>query len=378
MRHGLVLTGGGARGAYQAGALLGIAEITGAHELPFSVVTGTSAGSINAAFLMARADDFQGATRALCDLWATLKASDVFRTDVATLSSIGARWLTDLALGGFIGSGRAKSLLDTSPLRTLLEENVDSTALAHVLDGGARTLALTATNYHSGIAITFYQGARDLAGWTRTGRMGARASLGVQHVLASSAIPVFFPPVEIDGAFYADGCIRLGTPFSPAIHLGADRALAIGTRHRSREADPFDLRHGDSPLRSPSHADVGGTLLNAVFLDAIDGDFERVDRINRTLALIPPDARSRHELRLFPATLLLPSTDLGAVAAKAEAHLPLMLRHLMKGLGVGDGTGWDLLSYLAFDEAFTSRLVGIGFEDAKRSSAAIENFFSGS
>jgi NTE family protein len=375
---GLVLTGGGARGAYQAGVLLGIAEITGSHRLPFSILAGTSAGSINAAFLASHADDFQGATRALCDLWSTLSAGDVFRTDIASLSAKGAHWLRDLALGGWIGGGHAESLLDTTPLRRLLERNFDPLAVAKAIgQGQLRALAITATNYHTGVAVTFIQGAEDVAGWTRTSRLGVRATIGVDHVLASSAIPVFFPSVAIGGAHYADGGIRMGTPFSPVIHLGADRILAVGIRSRAHEPDPLDLHHEKSPLAAPTHADVGGTLLNAVFLDAVDSDFERLERINRTIAILAPELRATQTLRPIGATLLLPSEDLGRVAAKVHSHLPVLLKHLLAGLGVDARSGWDLLSYLAFDSAYTARLVAMGYEDALRQNATIRSFFAG-
>ncbi|MFO0673641.1 MAG: patatin-like phospholipase family protein [Polyangiaceae bacterium] len=376
-RHSLVLTGGGARCAYQAGALLGIAEITGARTLPFPILAGTSGGSINAAFLASRADDFQGAARGLCDLWTTIRASDVFRTDVSALTKTGVGWLSDLALGGFIGSGHAQSLLDTAPLRAFLARHLDTERLARgVARGDVRALAVTATDYHTGTAVTFFDGDASLVGWTRTNRLAVRARVTVDHIMASSAIPVFFPPVVLDGAFFADGCIRMGTPFSPAIRLGADRVLAIGIVRRSHTPDPFDLRHGEAPLAPPTHADVAGTLLGALFLDALEADFERLERINRTLALIAPTLRDAQALRRVPATMLLPREDIGALAARTEKDLPLMLRHLLEGLGVGTESGAALLSYLAFDAPYTTRLVDAGYEDARAAEDTIRAFFA--
>ncbi|MGZ3449129.1 MAG: patatin-like phospholipase family protein, partial [Polyangiales bacterium] len=214
---GLVLTGGGARGAYQAGALLALSEITGAHELPFPVLTGSSAGSINATFLASRADDFQRAARELADLWTTIEPAKVYRTGVGTLAKTAAEWLADLGLGAWIGTGRSKALLDTTPLHQLIESNFDTAALAHhIARGRVRAIGVTATDYKNGLGITFFQGSPDIQPWTRVTRVGVREDISPTHVLASSAIPLFFPAVELAGQWFADGSIRLSTPLSPA------------------------------------------------------------------------------------------------------------------------------------------------------------------
>lgn len=360
---GIVLTGGGARGAYQAGAVLALGEITRARALPFPVLAGSSAGSINAAYLASRAEDFPQAARDLADLWTTLSPSDVFRTDTPSMMATGVRWLEDLSLGGWIGTGRGRSLLDTDPLRAMLEARFDAEALArNVSAGRVRGLGITATNYARGVGVTFFSGARDIVPWSRVTREGRRAALDARHVLASSAIPMFFPAVELDGAWYADGSIRLSTPLSPAIHMGASKVLAVAVRHDATgvTAPPPHATH-----RYPSTAETGGVLLNALFLDALESDVERTTRINHTLSLLAPEvlATQQTPLRRVDVLVLRPSMDPGALVLRTLDRFPPTVRHLFRGLGASDDAGWDLLSYLAFDGAYTTRLLELGYED---------------
>jgi len=360
---GLVLTGGGARGAYQAGAVLAISEIVPGHALPFPILAGSSAGSINVAYLGSRADDFPQAARDLADLWTSLEPSKVFKTDAVTLAKTGVGWIEDLGFGGWIGTGRGKSLLDTAPLRELLHAQFDAAALAHhVRAGRVRGAGITATNYESGLAVTFFEGDASIAPWNRVTRVGLRAAIDFRHVLASSAIPVFFPAVEIDGDWYADGSVRLSTPLSPAIHMGAERIVAIAVRHEAERAAGSAPRE---PVGYPTLADTGGVLLNALLLDALESDVERTRRINLTLSLLAPEVRAsqRTQLRNVDVLALRPSVDLGSLVMKTLERFPLVVRHLFRGLGASDVAGWDLLSYLAFDVAYTTRLLELGYED---------------
>lgn len=360
---GLVLTGGGARGAYQAGAILAISEILPRSTLPFPVLAGSSAGSINVAYLGSRADAFPQAARDLADMWTDLEPSKVFRTDAATLARTGVDWIEDLGFGGWIGTGRGKSLLDTAPLRELLQTQFDAAALAHhVAAGRVRGAGITATNYESGLGVTFFQGDASIGGWNRVTRVGVRSPIDFRHILASSAIPIFFPAVEIDGDWYADGSIRLSTPMSPAIHLGAERIVAIAVRH---QASSVGVAAPHPPVAYPTPADTGGVILNALFLDALESDVERTLRINQTLALLSPEVRAsqRTPLRTVDVLILRPSVDLGTLVMKTLDRFPPMIRHLFRGLGASDVAGWDLLSYLAFDVAYTTRLLELGYED---------------
>jgi NTE family protein len=359
---GLVLTGGGARGAYQAGALLAIAEITGARRIPFGVVAGASAGALSAAYLVARAREFRPASRGLADLWSTLLPRSVFRTDTATIVKTAGGWSADLGLGGLIGTGRGKALLDTSPLRELVTKSLDVRALRRNLRlGVVHGLAVTATSYRTGLGITFFEGAQSIQPWSRVTRIGTRAEIGIDHVMASSAIPLFFPAVCVDGEWYSDGCIRLSTPLSPAIHLGARRILAISVRSAGQ---PEERAARETPAY-PTAAETGGVLLDAIFLDALESDVERVTRINETLGLVSPEARARRSTRLERVDVLVlrPSVDLASLVLTAVDRFPAPVRHLFRGLGASETGGWDLLSYLAFDGIYTTRLLDLGYED---------------
>ena len=376
---GLVLTGGGARAAYQAGVLRGIAEITGSERLPFQVLTGVSAGAINGVALAADAErDFKASTEKLWSTWHELTVHDVFRTDPASLVGIGARWVRDLGLGGFLGGTASSFLLDTAPLRDLLASRIDfGKVRAHVDSGRVRGVAVSATNYFSGTAVTFFDAHPDVQPWYRTTRIAKRTRLELDHVLASSAIPIFFPPVRIAGSHYGDGCIRLSAPLSPAIHLGADRIIAIGIRYFRSQETTIRLNEGIYPDSVPL-VSIVGVLLNAVFLDSLETDLERLERINRTIQLLDQERLGAHpdRLRTIPILAIKPSRDLGSLASEQFMRFPRALRHLLRGLGASDDKGWDLLSYLAFDTAYTGRLLELGYEDALGQKAEIEAFIA--
>lgn len=373
-RLALVLTGGGARGAYQAGVLRGIADLLPrGSPCPFTVLTGASAGAINAIALGAGSADFRAATERLWDTWANLASRRVFRSDVASLAFIATHWLKDLALGGLLGTSRSTHLLDTAPLRRLLGHELDFPSLREsVRAGRVHAVAISATNYGSGAAVTFFEAEEGVRPWARNARVGVRTSLSLEHVMASAAIPVFFPPEPLGGTFWGDGCIRLSAPLSAAIHLGADHVLAIGVRMSPTGANLH--AHAMQALPRVSAADLGGTLLNAVFLDSLEADLERMRRINRTLALLPPGSQHPDGLRAVPVEAILPSRDLGRLARAAVASLPLPLRYMLRGIGVSEAKGWDLLSYLAFDPSYTRPLLELGFEDAHASRAALAPF----
>lgn len=372
---GLVLTGGGARGAYQAGALEAIADITGARELPFRVISGSSAGSLNAVHLASRAESFAAATRELCALWSGLRSSLVFRTGPAILMKTATEWIADLGLGSWIGTGRGRSLLDTAPLRELVTSSFDVDALHHhVVRGDVHGIAVTATNYENGLGVSFFEGDASIAPWTRVTRVGVRARIGHDHVLGSAAIPLFFPAVEIEGDWYADGSIRLSTPLSPAIHMGAEKILAIAVRH----AASGEARTSARPCAYPSTAETAGVLLNAFFLDALESDVERAARINQTLCLLTPEVLAAHHTPLVPIEVLVlrPSVDPAALVLETLKHFPATVRHFFRGLGASDTAGWDLLSYLAFEHEYTRRLVELGHEDTLARADEIRRFLA--
>lgn len=247
----------------------------------------------------------------------------------------------------------------------------------HLLSGRLRGAAVTATAYHSGTAMSFFDGAPEIATWSRSNRIGVRARLGVEHVLASSAIPMFFPPVSLSRGSFGDGCIRLSAPLSPAIHLGAERIVAIGIRYFRTPAET-STEARIAPHAPTTIAQIAGVLFNALFLDSLDADIERLQRINATLSLIGEEERARmaHPLRRIPLLVLRPSLDLGSLAVEEYRSLPLTLRHLLEGIGATGDSGWDLVSYLAFSQAYIERLIELGYEDTRARRAEIEAFLA--
>jgi NTE family protein len=378
-RTGLVLTGGGARSAYQVGALRALAEISGPGPLPFGVLAGISAGAINGAAIAAGAEDFARAVARLAETWAALTPDRVYRTGALKLASIGSRWIRDLSGGGLLGRSGINYLLDPAPLRELVEATIPFGRMRrHLRSGRLRGVAVSATNYHTGAGVTFFEGAADIEPWVRSTRVGQRARIGADHVMASAAIPVFFPPVKIDRMFYGDGCVRMNHPLSPAIHLGARRILAISVRY-VRPPEETARREARDRVEALPLSEIAGVLLNAVFLDSVDSDLERLERINKTLALIPRERLNPRDvdLRVVPALVLRPSVDLGKMAADEYVRFPGMLRFLLKGIGATGNAGEDLLSYLAFEPIYLQRVMDLGYADTLARRAEIEEFLTG-
>jgi len=367
MNLGLVLTGGGARAAYQTGVVKALAELAGGGPSPFNVITGVSAGAINGAYLMSNADDFSKASDGLHRLWTTLETERIYRSDPAAVATLGSRWLRTLGLGGILGKKRANYLLNTGPLRILLEENLRLERIpGFIRNGILRGVAFSCTNYLTGTAISFFDGHEEIQSWVRSTRLGQRETLTNHHVMASSAIPVFFPPERLDGALYGDGCIRLTSPLSPAIHLGRTNEQTLEL-NRSLKREDLSL------------AEIGGVLLNAVFLDSLETDIERMERINNTLSLMTEDQRRAHPsaLKQIPILALRPSRDLGQLARGTLKEFPTLIRYLLRGVGAQDDKGWDLVSYLAFEAAYTGQLAELGYEDTYSRKEEIQEFLFG-
>lgn len=366
---GLVLSGGGARGAYQAGVARAIAEIAAAAgvKVPFRAIAGVSAGAINAAYLGAFAHDLLNGARNLCDLWSGLTPELVYETSALSLGRIGARWARTLSLSPIVGGVPATSLLDTSPLRRLLSQTLPFASLhRNVAQGVLSGVALTATDYATTHTVTFYDSAGRIPPWKRRRRLSQEVALGVEHVMASSAIPIFFEPVAVGSDFYGDGCLRNTAPLSPAIHLGADRLIVVGVRRR-----PGTLDDSPRPVR-PTLARILGVLLNAVFFDAVDFDVERLTSINRMLevtGMVPAGS----PVKPIEILTIQPSEDLGLIARDEVAHLPRVLRYLLRGMGTAEEAS-EVISYLSFEATYTSRLIEVGHRDAMEVRGQIEAF----
>jgi len=372
---GLVLTGGGARAAYQVGALKALAELFGNGPLPFPVVCGVSAGAINGSAIAAEAEDFPGAVKHLADTWLSLTPDRVYRTDALSLVSIGSGWFRGLTAGGMQPPRRYNHLLDTAPLRELLAREIRFERIReNVQQGLVRGVAVSATSYETGTSVTFFDGAPQLRPWARSRRMGLKTPITLDQVMASASIPIFFPPVQVGRSWFGDGGVRLNAPMSPALHLGADRVLVIGIRHPRTPEETAELNEAaerdDLPL-----SQILGVLMNAVFLDSLEPDIERVERVTEMLSSIQRPADSH--LRPVHILLLQPSQDLALLAADQVMRFPRTLRFLLKGLGVSQKGGADLLSYLAFEQQYIERLVTLGYEDTQARVEEIRVFFDG-
>jgi NTE family protein len=370
----LVLSGGGARGAYQAGVLNATSEIASRLGLkrPFDIYTGASAGAINASFLASQADNFLQATENLANLWGTLTPDQVFRSDPLSLGKIGVKWVRDLPLGGLTGFSPGPSLLDTAPLRELLQNNLDFAKInSHIQSGVLKALAVTAVDYHSSMAATFIQGDENLKMWIRSRRFSERAVIHTEHIMASAAIPLLFPPIEIDQRHYGDGCLRNQAPLSPAIHLGAKKILVVGVRRHTDINAPKKM----PPPHPPSLARVINTLLNAVLLDGIELDVDRLKKINEFMSKIPDKLHDNLNFRKVDFVWIHPSIDIGQLAYDHAHKLPRFIRYLLRGLGPSEDSK-EMISYLLFDPVFCQKLMDAGYSDAMAKKEEIEKLLT--
>lgn len=372
---GLVLSGGGARGAYQAGVVKAIATIARDAKIsrPLPILTGVSAGAVNAAFLAAKADDFMKATEDLAAMWSRITADQVFRTDVLAAGRSGLRLLTDTMMGAFYKKKLARSLLDTSPLNSFLEEKIPFQRIDRNIGAGLiESLAVTATNYMNAMSVTFVHGQPDTPMWTRSRRMSQIAKIKKEHVMASSAIPLFFPPIKIGKDHFGDGCLRNNAPLSPAIHLGANRLIVVSVRRPDNRVRTISTERDIEP----TFARVLGVILNALLLDSIETDMERLSRVNNTISYVPMKQRSDLHLREIDFLWLRPSQDIGQLAGDLFHRLPQVIRYLVSGLGSSREAA-ELTSYLLFDPDFCGQLVHLGFEDTMAMKDKIEEFLTG-
>lgn len=357
----VVMSGGGARGAYQVGFLRALAERV--PDLRIDILTGVSAGAINATHLANHRGRFDEAVEDLCRIWLELTTDDVFRTEWWSLFSRVVRSGMQLVSGGHRVPGRPQAMVDTQPLRELLNRTLGtqtdlgefSGIRENLAAGRLRAVAITSSSYSAGTSVTWVEG-REIQAWQRAHRIGRACRLTVEHVMASASLPLLFPAVPLAGEWHGDGGIRLSAPLSPAVHLGARRILAVSTRHRP----PDGMQLAPAIAGYPPPAQIAGSLLNALFLDLLDSDALRLERINELLG--PEDSRSgAHRVELL---LLRPSQDLGRLASAHEPKLPRGFRFLTRGLGTQETRSNDLLSLIMFQPDYLRELVALGRADA--------------
>ncbi|MBY6018176.1 patatin-like phospholipase family protein [Ferrimonas balearica] len=365
-QYGLQLSGGGGRAAYQVGVLKAIASFYPRnHGLPFPILCGTSAGAINAATLACFASCFHLGVRKLEWVWENFSTHQVYRAD-----SLGmAKHFGHLALGRRL-AGRPPSLFDNRPLRALLERVLPLERLdRHIQGGYLRAITLSVSRYHDPCSVNFYQGDPSLLPWQRFRRRGEPTQLSIDHLMASSAIPLIFPSVRLGDDHYGDGSVLQLSPLSPPIHLGASRLLVVN----------LDSPHGRQTMaqrhRAPATSEIAGHLLDTVFSDTLNSDLERLERINRSLSLIPPDQRQSQPLKPIETLVIKPSRDLDEIARRHYRALPTPVRLLLRTIGVQKDSDSSLLSYLMFEAPYCCELIELGYHDALARKGELKYFF---
>jgi NTE family protein len=378
---GLVMTGGGARGAYQVGVLKRIGEIKRLQTRgnPFLIIGGASAGAINGSALAAGSDDFVLATKILAQVWANLKPSDVFHCDVLSQARNSLTWILDLSFGGIIGGGNARSLLDATPLRRFLNERIDCDRIGtNIKRGHLYALAISATNYNSGKSYLFIQGKKGHPTWNRVRLVTVATRITIDHICASAAIPLVFQPVKLKiargSAFFGDGCVRLQQPLSPVIRLGAEKVFAIGVR-----CENLEHQEETAEEKEPSLARVMGVLFNVMFLDHLATDIEHLERLNQRLSngdghVLRSEIEGYDKLQPLTSLHITPSVDLAHLAEQHQRDMPYLIQYFVNSLGRDAASCADLMSYLLFASKYTRALIEIGYDDASKRIDEIESF----
>ena len=374
---GLILSGGGARAAYQVGVLAAIADLLpDPANNPFPVIVGTSAGAINAVGLACGALHFSEAVRRLTAVWQGFHCHQVYRSDWPGVLRQAGRFVGNSMFG--LGGDMPVALLDNSPLRELLGRELDFSGIhAAVARRKLRAIAVSAFGYETGQSVSFYQGRATVDPWFRHRRVGVPTRLNLEHLMASTAIPLIFPPVKVNREYFGDGAVRQLAPISPALHLGATKVLVVGVSGNPQAGAPQPEVPRVRSTRSPSLAQISGHILNSTFIDSLEGDIELLERINHMGRLMPPELKTRG-MGLKPVEVLViaPSQPLDQIAARHRHELPQSLRLFLRGPGATKASGAGVLSYLLFESGYCSELIELGYQDAMAQKQALMSFLA--
>jgi NTE family protein len=358
---GLVLTGGGARAAYQVGVLKGIAGLLRRGSgSPFPVITGTSAGAVSALALASNPAHFRQAVYAIERIWRDFRVHQVFKADTVSVLRSGLHWMLAMVTGGWLVHP-PHSLFDNSPLWELLREKLNFDAIPRGLyKKHLSAVGICATSYANADSVTFYACASAIDPWQRAFRKGARVQLTLDHLMASLAIPFLFRPISLQDQYYGDGAMRQTSPLSPAIHLGANRLLVIGVGDTNTSG--LGLR---DPKAEPTFGQIFGFMLDSLFMDQLHADLEHIKLFNQTAGA-----------RQIDTLVITPSQDLSEIARRHRYELPRSLRALLRAMGANNSAGTQLLSYLLFERGYTRELIALGQSDARARSAEIRKFLA--
>jgi len=360
----LVLPGGGARGAYQVGVMRALGDILSDQSTPFPIISGISAGAINAGVMASYADNFQKGVDRLSHFWGNLHCDQVYKTGWAHNLKTGLHWLASMTIGG-LGVANPRSLFDNQPLAKLLERELRPHAIQRCIESGAlRALTITASGYSTNRAVTFVQGSSEIRAWKAPRRIGRPASINHNHLLASTALPLFFPARRIDNEYYGDGGMRHTSPLGPAVKLGANKLIVIGTRDEVQDPEP------NSPQDYPGLGEIGGYLLDVIFMDHLNADLNHLERTNQLIKDWPATTSRPADLKRVDSLVIRPSQDLRTVAERHIHRIPASVKTLLRGVGAW-GSG-RFASFVLFEAEFCQELMALGYADGLAASDSVQ------